>query len=114
MKQHDQDDAFTRNLRQKLDASLDNLDGETLSAITRARHRALDSRNSSQQAWSWIPAGAVATICMALLVYVFVSNPVVEEAPVIDELELLSNIEDIELLEDLEFYEWLEDYELPT
>ena len=114
MKQPDQDDAFTRNMRHKLDASVDNLDSETLSAITRARYRALDSRNSSRQAWGWMPAGAVATICMALLVYVFVSNPAVEEAPVIDELELLSNIEDIELLEDLEFYEWLEDYELPT
>ncbi len=114
MSQQDQDDAFTRNLKQSLDASIDGLDGETLSAITRARHRALDRRNRSVQTWGWIPAGAVATMCMALLVYVFISNPGVEEAPVVDELELLSNIEDIELLEDLEFYEWLEDYELPT
>ena len=109
-----QDDTFKDNLRQSLDNSTDNLGAETLSAITQARYRALESRKTSHDTWGWMPAGAVAGVCMALLVYVSVSHKTVEESPVVDELELLSNIDDIELLEDLEFYEWLEDYELPT
>ena len=114
MKEQNQDKVFTDSIRDRLDESVEQLDAETLSAITRARHQALDSRKGSRESWGWIPAGAVAGICMALLVYVFVSNHAVEEVPVVDELELLSNIEDIEILEDLEFYEWLEEYELPT
>lgn len=114
MSKEKQNDVMLGTIKRELDASLDELDGETLSRITRARNNALDSQQQKEQAWGWIPAGAVASICMALLVYVFMSDPAVEESLQGDELELISNIEDIELLEDLEFYEWLEEYELPT
>ena len=62
----------------------------------------------------WLPAGAVATACLALVVLSLVSKTAVEETVPVDDFELISNIDNLELLEELEFYEWLEDYELPT
>ena len=62
----------------------------------------------------WLPAGAVATTCVALVMFSLLSKTHVETTTPVDDFDLLSNIDDLEVLEELEFYEWLEDYELPT
>jgi hypothetical protein len=105
---------FIKNIHSTLDASLDDIDAATQSKITQARHRALDQRTNKTPLQIWLPAGAVATACVALLILSLVPETQVEETTPLDDLEMISNIDDLELLEELEFYEWLEEYELPT
>ena len=114
------DNAFVESLIARFNDSVDSLDAATVSRITQIRHRALESGRQPSR-WSvWVPAGAVATVCIALLVYLLVvpsqtgiqgGAPVQATVPAVDEVELISNLE---LYEDLEFYQWLEQYELPT
>ena len=114
MNKKDRHDTFIGNIHSALDASLDDIDAATQSKITQARHRALDQRTNKSPLHIWIPAGAVATACVALVMFSLVPKTQVEDTVPLDDLELISNIEDLELLEELEFYEWLEAYELPT
>ena len=113
-------DAFVQGLAARFNASVESLDAATLSRITQIRHRALDSGQRPRRWPVWAPAGAVATVCLALLVYFLVvpSQPGIQKAvpaqataPAKDDMELISNLE---LYEDLEFYQWLEQYELPS
>ena len=114
MNENQNDERLIAYIQNRLDASLEDIDASTQSKITQARHRALDQQSPKGQINFWLPAGAVATACLALVVLSLVSKTVVEETVPIDDFELISNIDDLELLEELEFYEWLEDYELPT
>jgi hypothetical protein len=102
------------NIQSQLDTSVDGIDAATQSKITQARHRALDQKARSTPFALWIPAGALASVCVALVMLLLVSTSVEKETAPIDDFELISNIDDLELLEELEFYEWLEEYELPT
>ena len=111
-------DAFVQGLAARFNASVESLDAATLSRITQIRHRALDSGQRPRRWPVWAPAGAVATVCLALLVYFLVvpSQPGIQQAApaqatATDDMELISNLE---LYEDLEFYQWLEQYELPS
>lgn len=105
-------DIFTQNLKDRFDQSVDALDGETLSRITRARYRALEqTREHKSGRLIWLPAGALATLCLALLVYIKAPQTTVEEKTFIDEIEIIS---ELDLYENLEFYEWLEQHEIPS
>ncbi len=114
MSENQSNESFIKNIRSRLDDSLDDIDGATQSKITRARHHALDQRVRKGRFQFWLPVGAVATTCLALVILSLVSKTVVEDVVPVDDFELIGNIDDLELLEELEFYEWLEDYELPT
>ena len=106
-------DPFVRKFRDRFERSVEQLDATTRSDITRARYRALEQNVKRRQgSVLWLPAGALATISLAVLVYGLLpqSTPV-EEKTFIDEIEIIS---ELDLYEDLEFYEWLEQNEIPS
>ncbi len=114
MNDKNKEDRLVDNIQTQLDSSLNNIDAATQSKITQARHQALDQLSSKKPFQIWLPAGAVATACLVVLLLSQPANRSDEDTVPLDELELLSNMEDIEVLEELEFYEWLDEYELPT
>lgn len=114
------DNPFVERLRACFDASVGAVDAGTAARLAGVRRRALTEK--PRQLSPWVPAGAVATACVALLVYALVSPPAVVRgghdaapaqaaAPAAAEMQLISNLE---LYEDLDFYQWLEQYELPS
>lgn len=117
----DRDDiAFVEGLKACFDASVGAVDAGTAAQLGRARRRAL--AEAPRRFSPWVPAGAVATACVALLIYTLVSPPSAVPGgrgavparaapPAASEMELISNLE---LYEDLDFYQWLEQYELPS
>ena len=101
-------------LRQQFDESVNALDAHTVSKITQARYRALESRSKKSSRWLFIPAGVAVTACLFLMVFMLVPGNV-DEAGLQDvDVDLISSSEELDLYEELEFYEWLEDYELPS
>ena len=111
MKESDDHKPFIDRIKAEFDRSVEALDGETASRITRVRHRALERVGKHRPVHVWLPAGAIATLCLALVIYALVPRAPVQEQPALDnDMDLIS---DLDLYENLEFYEWLEDYELP-
>lgn len=105
-------DPWTETIREQFEQSVNRLPGETVSRITRIRYSALEQTGQRSGPGYWLPAGAVATACLALLVYVLTpQQTTVEEKVFIDEIEIIT---ELDFYENLEFYEWLEHYELPT
>lgn len=102
---------FLDDVRSVLDDSVDGLDGATRSALTRARHAALDRRAQPGRErrwwlrWGAVPAAglAVAAVLMAVFLRVNGTNP--PESLMVD-VEVLSSGEPVEFYEDLDFYQW--------
>ena len=116
----DKDQKFVDTIKLELDKSVDNINAQDLSAITQARHRSLDRYTGQKFRWLLVPAGAVVTACLAVLVYSFMQVtpvPTDGENLVQDVQELVSTsgnfefYEDPEISEELDFYEWLDAYE---
>ncbi len=116
----DKDQKFVDTIKLELDKSVDNINAQDLSAITQARHRSLDRYTGQKSRWLLVPAGAVVTACLAVLVYSFMQVtpvPTDGENLVQDVQELVSTsgnfefYEDPEISEELDFYEWLDAYE---
>jgi len=116
----DNDQKFVDTIKSELDESVDNINVRDLSAITQARHRSLDRYTGRKSRWLLVPAGAVVTACLAVLVYSFMQVtpvPTDGENPVQEVQELVSTsgnfefYEDPEIREELDFYEWLDAYE---
>jgi len=114
------DSAFVESLQACFDASVGAVDAGTAVRLAGARRRAVTEE--PRRLSPWVPAGAIATACVALLVYALVSpstavqggrgtTPAQAAPPAASEMELISNLE---LYEDLDFYQWLEQYELPS
>jgi len=111
--QHEQPQ-FIDRVKRHFDGSVRDLDAGTMSRITRCREQALSGSGRLLPLPLWLPAGAVATACLALLVYILIpdtSSPEPATEPVIEQMELISNLE---LYENLEFYQWLEQDELAS
>jgi hypothetical protein len=107
------EEQLAQQAKAAFDASVDRLDGATLSRLNRARHAALAEAVRPNHAWmSWMPATGVAA---AALIAVFAlrgpGDIEVISAPATD-LEILFSEESIEMLEDLEFYSWMDALEL--
>jgi len=104
-------------LKSELDESVANINARDLSAIKQARHQALDKKSGQRSSWVLLPAGAIATACLALVVYSFVQvapsrqNLIEENLELVSMLEILDLYEDPDIYEDLEFHEWLDEYE---
>ena len=105
---------FTSLARNRFEKSVRELDGDTLADLAAIRARALARRPLSSRRWLLIPAGALVSIGLALLVHHTLLAPVPQRSPVHDDIELMSTQEGLELYDDIEFYEWLVDHELPT
>jgi hypothetical protein len=112
--------AFVEALRARFEAAADGIDAATAARIAQARRHALQGGRRPFRLSPWLPAGAIATACLALLIYVLVdpgragggqATPERVTSPTEVDMELISNLE---LYEDLDFYEWLEQHELPS
>ena len=117
----DQDDRLEqtrRRAREVFDASVESLDAETRTRLSRARLEAVEAANRARSpGWrSWVPAAAVAaTVIVAVAIW---RTPERAESPVavaasaesaLDAVEMLADGEALDLVEnDLAFYDWLE------
>ena len=103
---------FEDRIKKRFDESVSALDASTLSRITAIRNQVLEEvRPARKDGGLWLPAGAFAPICMAVLIYMLVPAEKTEDKTFVDEIDIIS---ELELYENLEFYEWLEQHELPT
>ncbi|MBM2830197.1 MAG: hypothetical protein HW411_987 [Gammaproteobacteria bacterium] len=114
MTKDNKEQKFIDAVKVGFEQSVRDLDAGMLSKLTQARHNALAGESQKSRNWIFIPAGVVATACLALLIYSLASKPSAERAMTADDIELISSSDSLELYEELEFYEWLEDYELST
>lgn len=106
-----------RRARELFDASVDGLDGETLSRLNRARHAALaEVEHARRSPWrAWVPAAAAASVAMLAVVLWRMpgdsmdrSAASAEGTPAAEVVELLATSEGIDVAsEDPEFYAWL-------
>lgn len=109
--------ALVDRLRRRFDDSVRNMDAGTAARVARCRENALAGGGRSLSASFWMPAGAIATACLAVVVYSQLPDRIIQEEPaagpdaVLEQMELISNLE---LYEDLEFFQWLELDELPS
>jgi hypothetical protein len=98
-------ETFAQEARALFDASVDKLDGATLSRLNQSRNRALDELRRPRTRWMrWAPAaGAAAAVALAVIVYMPGSEVEVMPATVTD-MEILLGEESIEMFEELEFF----------
>ena len=111
-------DEFARRTRALLQESVANLDGATRSRLTRARHAALEqagTRRLPAGSWQrWLPAGAIASAVLAVLIMVGqqpATPPLQANALASGEdIELLADADGLALAQeadvDYDFYEW--------
>ncbi|MCG8371287.1 MAG: hypothetical protein MJA32_12325 [Proteobacteria bacterium] len=88
------------------DESVEALDGATLSALNRSRHRALEELARPRPRWMrWAPAAGMAA-AVALAVLLTLPGPArIDVLPAtVADVEILLGDESFEMLEDLEFY----------
>ncbi len=141
MTMQDKDQQIVDSIKSELHESVDNISARDLSAITQARHQALESGQTSpgktKKNFSWIfvprtfvSVGAIATACLAVVVYSFMQvtpvatdgqslaqenqtreNQAQEIQGLVSTFEGLDLYEDPEINEELDFYEWLDAYE---
>jgi hypothetical protein len=123
MTMQDKDQQIVDSIKSELNESVDNINAKDLSAITQARYQALARKKKKNFSWIFFPAGAIATACLAVVVYKFI--PVAPESMNGQNLEqenyeFVSAVENFdvydnpELNEELDFYEWLDAYESST
>jgi negative regulator of sigma E activity len=116
----DKDQQIVDSIKSELNESVDNINAKDLSAITQARYQALARKKKKSFSWMFVPAGVVATACLAVVVYNFIpvapesmngQNLDQENYEFVSAVENFDIYEDPELDEELDFYEWLDTYE---
>lgn len=108
----DHEQPFLKAVKAELDASAAALDSATVERLEQIRRTALRS-NPSGPTW-WIPAGAFATLAVAITtIFLWTAAPTPESEEVFEDLDLLSSIDNIEFYDELDFYLWLND-DVPT
>ena len=116
--QDDRLEQTRRRAREVFDASVESIDAETRSRLSRARYEAVEAADRARaSSWrTWVPAAAVAaTVIVAVAIW---RTPERAESPVavaasgdsaLDTVDMLADVEALDLVEnDLAFYEWLE------
>ena len=105
---NESNDKFAKEAKALFDESVEQLDAETLSALNRRRHAALEAARGRQAEWlRWIPAIGV-TAAIVLAVMLATPRPEGVDAVPLDDMDILLGEDSIEMLEDLEFYAWME------
>ena len=111
---NDQKDQFEQRAQTLLQASAEQLDGQTRSRLTQARHAALDALKKPQtKVWYWLtPAtGAAAAAVLAVMLTVkpvHHGNMQTTAVTAADELEIVTAEDSLEFYRDVEFYAWLD------
>lgn len=97
------------------DASVDDIDGHTRAALTRARHAALAELEQTKRPLMWRVLGPVGGVVAASFVLLTLFAPLrftpttVEGAMMpFEDLDIVAEPDDLEMLQDLEFYAWLD------
>ena len=113
-----------RRARELFDASVEGLDAETRSRLSRARQAAVaEVERAHRSPWrAWLPAAAGASVALlAVVLWRMPGNGVeptvrsVEPAPAAEVVEMLANGEGFDVVnDDPEFYTWLAAQELPA
>jgi len=120
MTMQDKDQQIVDSIKSELNESVDNINAKDLSAITQARYQALGRKKKKSFSWMFVPAGAIATACLAVVVYNFIpvtpestdgQNLDQENYEFVSAVENFDINEDTELNDELDFYEWLDAYE---
>ena len=95
--------------RSALDASVEHLDGATLSQLNQARQRALASKRPGRLQRFWLPLSATALASLAIVVTLPLLKNLDSGTPVEAAVEdaYYSTSEDLELVEDLDLVLWL-------
>jgi len=112
-------DKFEENAKRVFAESVESLDASRLSALNRARHRALDELEQARGATVWqrlLPVSGVAVAAVLVTVLVLRTNEPLIEVPGVEmpqaqeagDFEILVTEDSLEMLEELEFYSWLE------
>lgn len=103
------------------DASLDDIDGHTRSALTQARHAALAEIEHSKRSlmWRvWAPVSGVVAAAFVLLVMLaplrYTPTSVEGSTMPFEDLDIVAETENLEMLENLEFYAWLDNAGAPS
>jgi hypothetical protein len=105
---NESDDKFAKEAKALFDESVDRLDAETLSALNRRRHAALEAARGARPEWvRWAPAAGV-TAAVVIAVMLATPRPGGVDAVPLDDMDILLGEDSIEMLEDLEFYAWME------
>ena len=113
----DNDQEFVDSIKSELNESVQNISARELSAIAQLRNKALSNKTEKISPWIFVPAGVIATACLAVVVYSFIQkapdgqNLIDENLDLVSVLESFDLYEDPDIYEDLEFYEWLDAYE---
>ena len=120
MTTEDKNQQFVDVIKSELDESVDSINARDMSAITQARHQALNKKSGQKSSWIFIPVGAIATACFAVVIYSFIpvtpvstdgESPVQENQELVFMIEGVNFYEDPEISEELDFLEWLDAYE---
>ncbi len=120
MTMQDKDQQIVDSIKSELSESVDNINAQDLSAITQARYQALAKKRLNNFSWIFVPVGAIATACLAVVGYNFIpvtpvstdgQNLVQENQELVSTLEAFDFNEDPEISEELDFLEWLDAYE---
>ena len=105
---NESNDKFAKEAKALFDESVDQLDAETLSALNRRRHAALEAARGRHAEWlRWTPAVGV-TAAVVIAVMLATPRPDGVDAVPPDDMDILLGEDSIEMLEDLEFYAWME------
>ncbi|MEZ4601663.1 MAG: hypothetical protein R2940_17880 [Syntrophotaleaceae bacterium] len=104
---NDQDKQFIDRARKVLDESVEQLDGDTRAALTRARARALDRPRHGIGRYLRIAVPAVALALAAVLLFFREAPLVPVEKTFVHDLGLLASEDPIEFYEEIEFCLWL-------
>jgi negative regulator of sigma E activity len=114
MRQNDNNDerVFLERVRRTLDDSVDNLDAQTLSRLTQARHDALEQGKSKSYLHKhrfWLTTVGLAATAAAVLLAIFLTRApsVPQYYSAIEDVEILAASENPEFFSELEFYAWL-------
>ena len=116
LKDSSNDQGFVSQIRETLDASVEQMDADTCHKIIMSRKLALaqhKEKSSSMLGWSK-PAFAIAITVLVALVIVKLQLPNTMEQENIEAIELIVSQDTLDLYEDLDFYAWLADEDVAT
>jgi len=103
---------FLEKVRRTLDDSVENIDAQTLSRLTQARHDALEQVRSKPYLHRhrfWLTTAGLVTTAAAVLLAIFLIRPpsTPQYYSAIEDVEILAANESPEFFSNLEFYAWL-------
>jgi len=104
------DERITQEAKTLFDASVDKLDGATLSTLNQSRQRALAEAHARPTQWlRWVPAAGMAAASLLVVMMILPDPANIRPVPAeVADMEILLGEDSIEMLEDLEFYEWID------